>query len=120
MGKDSIRTSKLCVECHPYGVLSPQVQDSGKYRDLIATAFYGDFHVSSFFFPGQIGQLARGRINDNRSEGIRLALHLGYIEDRTSPRNTGMRRGRSISFLCLPLNWCASRSISLWQQEGTP
>src|ERR1043166_8126761 len=55
-----------------------------------------------------------------RSEGIRLALReLGYIEGQNaSPSSTVMRKESGDGFLMLRPSWCASRSISSWQQEG--
>ena len=50
-----------------------------------------------------------------RAEGIRQALReRGYIEEKTSPPSTDIRRGRSIGILRLRPSWCGSRLISSW------
>ena len=44
--------------------------------------------------------------DSTRVEAIRQALReLGYIEDRTSPSSTDMRRGSVIGILSLPPSW---------------
>ena len=54
-----------------------------------------------------------------RSEGIRLALReLGYIEGQNITIEYRYAEGKRERLSELRPSWCASRSISSWQQEG--
>ena len=54
-----------------------------------------------------------------RSEGIRLALRdLGHIEGQNIATEYRYAEGKLDRFLSLQPNWCVSRLIPSWYQEG--